>query len=112
LLDYVSRTNLIGKPYANDLKEKKITLPLIHALRSVPKSISTSIVGMIKRGNLQSSDINHIMSFVKEHGGIEYAQNKAQVLIEEAISLLDVFPDSEYKSSLKDFAIFVIERQS
>jgi len=112
LLDYVSRTNLIGKPYANDLKEKKITLPLIHALRSAPKSTSSSIVGMIKRGNLQTSDINHIMSFVKEQGGIEYAQNKAQVLIEEAISLLDIFPDSLFKSSLKDFAIFVIERQS
>ena len=63
-------------------------------------------------GNLQSSDINHIMSFVKEHGGIEYAQNKAKTLIEEAVYLLDIFPDSVYKSSLNDFAYFVIERQS
>lgn len=112
LLDYVSRTNLIGKPYANDLKEKKITLPLIHALRTAPKSNASSIVGMIKKGNLQSSDITHIMTFVKDQGGIDYAQSKAEELVEEAISLLDIFPDSIYKSSLKDFAHFVVDRKS
>ena len=57
-------------------------------------------------------DIAYIMSFVKDQGGIEYAQNKAQSLIDEAIALLDIFPDSVYKSSLKDFAHFVIERKS
>ena len=112
LLDYVSRTNLIGKPYANDLKEKKITLPLIYALRTAPKSNASSIVGMIKKGNLQSSEITHIMTFVKDQGGIDYAQSKAEELVEEAISLLDIFPDSIYKSSLKDFAHFVVDRKS
>ncbi|MFM8839926.1 MAG: polyprenyl synthetase family protein, partial [bacterium] len=76
------------------------------------KSDSKSIVSLIKRGNLQNSDIAHIMSFVKEHGGIDYAQNKAKSLIDEAVNLLEVFPDSVYKSSLHDFAHFVIERQS
>ena len=112
LLDYVSRTNLIGKPYANDLKEKKITLPLIHALRTSPKSEAKSILGMIKKGNLQTSDIAYIMNFVKQYGGIDYAQNTSEALIKEAIQLLDIFPDSVYKSSLKDFAHFVIQRAS
>lgn len=112
LLDYVSRTNLIGKPYANDLKEKKITLPLIHALRTASKKEASSILGMIKKGNLQAADIAHIMSFVKDKGGIDYAQNRSQELIDEAISLLDMFPDSVYKSALRDFALFVIERAS
>lgn len=112
LLDYVSRTNLIGKPYANDLKEKKITLPLIYALRSASKNESKSIVKMIKNGNLQSADIAHIMSFVKQQGGIEYAQGKSEALIAEAIQLLDIFPESAYKTALTDFAHFVIERVS
>ena len=112
LLDYVSRTNLIGKPYANDLKEKKITLPLIHALRTAPKSEAKNILGMIKKGNLQTSDIACIMNFVKQYGGIDYAQNTSEALIKEAIQLLDIFPDSVYKSSLKDFAHFVIQRAS
>ena len=112
LLDYVSRTNLIGKPYANDLKEKKITLPLIHALRTATKKEASSILGMIKKGNLQAADIAHIMSFVKDKGGIDYAQHRSEELIDEAIALLDIFPDSVYKSSLKDFALFVIERVS
>jgi len=112
LLDYVSRTNLIGKPYANDLKEKKITLPLIHALRTAPKSEAKSILGMIKKGNLHTSDIACIMNFVKQYGGIDYAQNTSEALIKEAIQLLDIFPDSVYKSSLKDFAHFVIQRAS
>ena len=112
LLDYVSRTNLIGKPYANDLKEKKITLPLIHALRTASKKEASSILGMIKKGNLQSADIAHIMSFVKDKGGIDYAQNRSQELIDEAIALLEIFPNSVYKSALKDFAHFVIERAS
>jgi octaprenyl-diphosphate synthase len=112
LLDYVSRTNLIGKPYANDLKEKKITLPLIHALRSASKNEAKSILGMIKKGNLQSADIAHIMSFVKQQGGIEYAQGKSEALIDEAIQLLEIFPESVYKTALTEFAHFVIERAS
>ena len=112
LLDYVSRTNLIGKPYANDLKEKKITLPLIHALRSASKNESKSILGMIKKGNLQSADIAHIMSFVRQQGGIEYAQGKSEALINEAIQLLEIFPESVYKTAFTEFAHFVIERAS
>jgi octaprenyl-diphosphate synthase len=112
LLDYVSRTNLIGKPYANDLKEKKITLPLIHALRSASKKESSAILGMIKKGNLQAGDIFHIMTFVRDQGGIDYAQSKSKELIKEAVALLAIFPDSPYKSALNDFAHFVIERAS
>jgi len=87
-------------------------LPLIHALRTAPKSEAKSILGMIKKGNLQTSDIAYIMNFVKQYGGIDYAQNTSEALIKEAIQLLDIFPDSVYKSSLKDFAHFVIQRAS
>ena len=112
LLDYVSRTNLVGKPYANDLKERKITLPLIHALKSAEKSQSKHILSLIKKGNLRNEDITFVMDFVRNHGGIDYAQNKAQSLIDEAINLLSIFPESPYKQSLIDFALYVIERKS
>lgn len=112
LLDYVSRTNLIGKPYGNDLKERKITLPLIHALNNVDKKTSKEIISLIKRGKLENKDIISIMEFVRNHHGIDYAQLKSEELIAEALSILDQFEESPYKQALKTFARFVIERKS
>jgi len=112
LLDYVSRTNLIGKPYGNDLKERKITLPLIHALNNADKKTSKEIISLIKRGKLENKDIIYIMEFVRNHNGIEYAQLKSEELVAEALLILDQFAVSPYKQALKTFAHFVIERKS
>lgn len=112
LLDYVSRTNLIGKPYGNDLKERKITLPLIHALNNADKKASKEIISLIKRGKLENKDIVSIMEFVRNHNGIEYAQLKSEELVAEALLILGQFADSPYKQALKTFAHFVIERKS
>jgi octaprenyl-diphosphate synthase len=112
LLDYVSRTNLIGKPMANDLKERKITLPLIYACRQAGRKEGREIISLLKKGKLDQQSIQHIMDFVRSYGGVDYAQNKAAELSKQAADLLRDFPDSAAKNSLLDFAEFVISRKS
>lgn len=111
IFDYVSKSSLIGKPVGNDLKEKKITLPLLFALKNNPKE-SDKIIKLIKKGKLQKSDISNIIDFVIANGGIKYAEEKAHFYIEEAKRNLDVFPESIEKKSLIDIANFVIDRKT
>ncbi len=111
IFDYISKSSLIGKPVGNDLKEKKVTLPLLYALKNRPKE-SDKIIKLIKKGKLQKTDISLIIDFVIDTGGIRYAEDKAKFYIEEAKRNLDIFPDTLEKKSLIDFADFVIERKS
>lgn len=111
IFDYISKSSLIGKPVGNDIKEKKITLPLLYALKNNPDDANT-IIKMIKKGKLQKNEIKFIIDFVIQKKGIEYAENKAIEYVNKAKSVLDIFPDSEEKKSLLNFADFVIIRNS
>ncbi len=111
IFDYISKSSLIGKPVGNDLKEKKITLPLIYALKKHPTE-ADKIIKLIKKGKLQKSDISYIINFVVESGGIEYTEDIAKFYINEAINNLNIFPESNEKKSLIDFANFVNNRKS
>lgn len=111
IFDYVSKSSLIGKPVGNDLKEKKITLPLLFSLKNNEKE-SDKIIKLIKKGKLQKSDINYIIDFVIASGGIKYAEDKAKYFIEEAKRNLEIFSESIEKKSLIDFADFVIVRKT
>jgi octaprenyl-diphosphate synthase len=110
IFDYVSHSRTIGKPVGNDLKEKKITLPLIHSLNNAPKSEAKNILKIVKNGDLRKKNIQAIVKFVIEYGGMEYAASKAKELSAQAIDKLDIFQDSDSKKSLINFANFVIER--
>ncbi len=110
IFDFVGTSAIIGKPVGNDLKEKKITLPLIYALSKADAKISKTIVKKIKKGKLIKSDVNDIIKFTVENGGIDYAQNRADKIISKAIALLDDFENCPAKESLIQFAGFVINR--
>ena len=110
IFDYISKSRKIGKPVGNDLKEKKITLPLIYSLRNAPKEEAKEILKIVKNGNLRKRNIQQIVQFVTENGGLDYADKKAKEFSEEAIRKLDIFDDCESKNSLINFANFVIER--
>jgi octaprenyl-diphosphate synthase len=112
ILDLVSKNTLIGKPVGNDIKEKKVTLPLIYALSQVSEKEKKEIVKIIKRGKLTKKEINSIITFTNESGGIEYAENKAKEYLNLALSKLDIFPDSNAKTSLINLANFVLERSN
>jgi len=112
LLDYVSKSSLIGKPVGNDIKEKKITLPLIYALEKSDNNEKKKIISLMKSKDISKSDINYILDFVKQKGGVEYAQNKAISLCNEAKLILNKYPDSKYKSSLEEITEFIINRKA
>ena len=107
LLDYKSK-GITGKPSANDIKEKKLTLPLIYSLSKGNTSSGKKILRMINNKNTQS--IDNIISFVKDNGGIEYAESKMTEFKNKALDLLSGYPSSSALDSIKELSDFVIHR--
>ncbi len=110
LLDY-EKTNLAGKPSGNDLKEKKITLPLIYHLENVEKSERRKILRTIKRSNKNEKKIAPIMQSVKANGGIDYAKKKMYEFQQTALDILETYPDSDAKVALTELVYYTISRK-
>lgn len=109
ILDFTG-TKKIGKPLGGDIKEKKLTLPLIHTLSKEGKSSVNKIKKGIKKGE-KNKGINELIELVKSNGGIEYSLKAAHEYSEKAKECLNVFEDSEYKESLITLVDFVIDRE-
>ncbi len=111
ILDYVGTSSLIGKPLGADIKEKKITLPLIYSLKQSSQKESREIIKQIK--NLKNKNtINEILNFVNKYKGIEYSDSIANSFISQAKNELNIFENSESKSSLESILEFVIQRKN
>ena len=108
LFDYGKRK--IGKPRGIDIKEKKLTLPLIYTLNEVDKRKKKWIINSIKRHNKDKSRIKEIISIVKQTGGLEYAIEKMNYFHKLALDDLKKLPDNEFKKSLTDMINYVIQR--
>ncbi len=108
LFDYGKRK--IGKPRGIDIKEKKLTLPLIYTLNEVDKRKRKWIINSIKRHNKDKSRIKEIISLVKETGGLEYAIEKMNYFHKLALDDLKKLPENEFKKSLTDMINYVIQR--
>ncbi len=100
----------IGKPRGIDIKEKKMTLPLIYALNQASKSDKRHIIHLIKNKSEETQKVNEVITFVKDSGGIEYANQVMQNYRQEAEDFLTHFPDSDYKNSLRTLIQYTIER--
>lgn len=100
----------IGKPLGIDIKEKKMTLPLIHALSKSGWMEKRRIVSIIKNDSEKPKKVREVIDYVKQSGGIEYANSVMSKYIDEAMSLLSELPDSPYKTSLGQLVQFTIER--
>ncbi|MDB4438835.1 polyprenyl synthetase family protein [bacterium] len=109
LFDYGNKA--IGKPRGIDIKEKKMTLPLIYALSKADKSTKKSIIKSIKKKSSDPKVIQHVITFVKESGGLDYAKLAMNKHKSEAMEILDSFPNSEYKEALINLVNYVIERE-
>jgi len=105
LLDYTG-DGLTGKRTGNDIKEKKITLPLIHALREAGPLERRHVIRILRRKKKGRNEIKEVIDFVKKHNGLEYAGLKMKEYSDKALRLLDTYPDSETKSALIEFVIF------
>jgi len=109
LFDY--GTKEIGKPLGIDIKEKKMTLPLIYALQMASWGQKRKIINIIKNHSHVSAKVQEVIDFVKQSGGIEYAIKLMGQYKEEALAMLSEFPDSEYKTSLSGMVNYTISRE-
>ncbi|UII27231.1 polyprenyl synthetase family protein [Fulvivirga maritima] len=100
----------VGKPLGIDIREKKMTLPLIHALQKASWLERKRVLNLVRNHNDNTKKINEIIDFVKTSGGLEYAQTVMMRYYEEAVAILDDFADTPYKTSLKNLVQFTIER--
>jgi octaprenyl-diphosphate synthase len=94
-----------------DIKEKKMTLPLIYSLSKVSWLEKRRIMGIVKNDRKSQKQIKEVIDFVKKNGGIEYAKEKMNAFHQEALTLLRDFSDSSYKSSLIELVQFTIDRK-
>ncbi|WP_439482662.1 polyprenyl synthetase family protein [Cyclobacterium plantarum] len=109
LFDYGE--DVVGKPVGIDIKEKKMTLPLIYALNKASWIEKKKIIYLIRNKSENKKTVNEIIEFVKNSGGLEYSQNIMNDFYQEALNLLADFPDSTYKSSLSSLVTYTIERK-
>ena len=101
----------IGKPTGIDIKEQKMTLPLIFTLNNVTKKEKSWLINSIKKYNKDKKRVREVIAFVKEQGGLDYAVKRMKEYQQEALNILDTYPDSEYKNSLVTMVNYVIERE-
>jgi octaprenyl-diphosphate synthase len=111
ILDYEGSSRVFGKPIGGDIKEKKITLPLIFALRSVEKSEASYIRSLLKKIDSKNS-VNEIINFVRTQNGIQYSENVMLKYANEAKTAIAGLHESEAKTSLLNLVDFVVSRTS
>jgi len=109
LFDYASED--VGKPTGNDIKEKKMTLPLIYTLNNADKSTRQKVISIVKNNNNDKQKVAWVLEVVKSAGGIQYATEKMYEYKKEALDILMQFPDNEYRQGLKDLVDYVTERK-
>jgi octaprenyl-diphosphate synthase len=109
LFDY-QKSNLIGKPTGNDLREKKITLPLLHALNLASSSDKSRILKIVRKRSKSSTDLREVSEFVEANGGFKYAEEVMYSYNEKAIAQLSAYPDSDVKSALIEYVNYITSR--
>ena len=110
LFDYYNE-DVIGKPTGIDIKEQKMTLPLIYTLRNCDRKQKKFIIQTVKNHNTNSDRVSKVLEIVKKSGGINYTVEKMKTYQEEALRLLKTFDDNESRKSLELLVNFVIERK-
>lgn len=103
-------TDDVGKPLGIDIKEKKITLPLIYALSQAKSSDKKRIINLVKNHNEEADKIAEIIRFVNTTGGLQYAESQMKIYQDEAFEILNTFPESESRRSLEQLVRFTTER--
>jgi octaprenyl-diphosphate synthase len=101
---------LTGKIVGNDIKERKITLPLIYALELASAPRKREILSIVKNKKKTKGEIAEVIRFVAGSGGLEYAELKMNMYRDKALAILDSYPDSDYKTSLKKFVYYTTSR--
>lgn len=109
IFDYDSSAD-IGKPTGNDMKEGKLTLPLIYALNHSNDEYMQKLAHKVKSGEISDDEIDELVSFTRSNGGIEYAEHVMKTFANKAKDVISSYPDGEIKSSLMMYVDYVIKR--
>lgn len=109
LFDYSSEA--IGKPTGNDIKEKKLTLPLIYTLNNCDAALRKKIIYIIKNQNTQKDKVDFVLDAVENFGGIAYATDKMFAFRDEALNILHSFPPSEVREALEELVRYTTDRK-
>ena len=110
LFDY-TQSKLIGKPTGIDIREQKMTLPLIYTLNTVDKKTRGKIINIVKNHHKNDEKVAELIQLVQETGGLEYAEKVMLEYQKEALMLLESFPENEVRKSLKKLVKYVIDRE-
>ena len=110
LFDY-TKSSLIGKPTGIDIREQKMTLPLIYTINSVNHKLKRYIINIVKNHHHNEKKVAEVIKLVKENGGVEYAKKKMNEYYTKAINILDEFENNDAKKSLRLLLDYVINRK-
>jgi octaprenyl-diphosphate synthase len=111
LFDY-EKTNLTGKPSGNDIKEKKMTLPLIYAINQCDYSERRKILKIVGNSKKNNDKVLQVVNFVKDKGGLEYSENKMNEYKQKALDILNKYPSSEAKTNLSALVNYIAVRNN
>lgn len=109
LFDYGSQD--VGKPTGNDIKEKKLTLPLIYTLNNCSADLKKQLIYIIKNQNTQKDKVKFVIDAVVAAGGIKYAEQKMEAYRDEALAILHEFPESQVRNALEELVRYTTDRQ-
>jgi octaprenyl-diphosphate synthase len=109
LFDYGSDS--IGKPTGNDIKEKKLTLPLIYTINHADRQTRRKLIYIIKNQNKQADKVREVVEEVKRSGGIEYTEQLMFRYRDEALSILNDFENDEVKKGLEELVRYTTDRK-
>lgn len=101
----------IGKPTGNDIKEKKLTLPLIYTLNKVPASTKRKLIYIIKNENKNTQKVKFVIDTVTEAGGIKYASEKMNTYRDDALEILNSFPENPVRNAMEELVRFTTDRK-
>ncbi len=101
----------IGKPTGIDIKEKKMTLPLIYALQQADSATKRRLIYTVKNNSTDKKKVNEVISYVQQSGGIAYAQQKMKQYKEDALQLLHSYPDTAARRAMEELVNYVIDRK-
>jgi len=109
LFDYGNED--VGKPTGNDIKEKKLTLPIIYTLNNCSPALRKNLIYIIKNENRRKEKVNEVIEVVKKSGGIAYSQQKMEEYRDKALQLLYEFDDSEVRRTLEELVRYTTDRK-
>ena len=101
----------VGKPTGNDIKEKKLTLPLIHILQKVTPALKKQIIYIVKNNNNDKAKVKFVIDHVVSYGGIEYATEKMIEYRDKALTILHTFPNSTCRDALEELVRYTTDRK-